>query len=212
MKSEGLKLYRPVGLAELALVFDFGMRAFPPRLPEQPIFYPVLNRNYAEEIAGQWNTTDERSGHAGYVTAFEVDDYVKQFAPQTVGNNTHQELWVPAEKLSEFNSHLMGQIQTVQTFFGRNFVGYIPEKFGLKGKNAVEQLVCLEGVLEYNGMDFICEIAANAKAIYLNFPFWLKHDFGEVGLGCEKKQRVLNAIKKVWQEQKPAILLCENSN
>lgn len=35
-------LWRPVGLAEMGLVFDSGMRRFPPRLPEQPIFYPVL--------------------------------------------------------------------------------------------------------------------------------------------------------------------------
>ncbi|MDJ0699325.1 MAG: hypothetical protein QNJ07_05670 [Woeseiaceae bacterium] len=36
-------LYRPVGPAELDLIRDSGWQEFPPRLPEQPIFYPVLN-------------------------------------------------------------------------------------------------------------------------------------------------------------------------
>ena len=36
---------------ELRLVYEAGLKAFPPRLPEQPIFYPVLNFGYAEQIA-----------------------------------------------------------------------------------------------------------------------------------------------------------------
>jgi hypothetical protein len=53
-------LYRPVGRRELDLIRDSGMRAFPPRLPEQPIFYPVLTLEYARRIARDWNTKDER--------------------------------------------------------------------------------------------------------------------------------------------------------
>ena len=65
-----MKLWRPVGLNELALVFDAGMRAFPPRLPGQPIFYPVMNVGYAVEIARDWNTKEAPYG--GYVLGFEV--------------------------------------------------------------------------------------------------------------------------------------------
>jgi len=36
--------------------------AFPPRLPEQPIFYPVTNEKYAAEIASKWSTADKASG------------------------------------------------------------------------------------------------------------------------------------------------------
>jgi hypothetical protein len=46
-------LYRPVGPKELALIAESGFREFPPRLPEQPIFYPVTNEEYwipAEEL------------------------------------------------------------------------------------------------------------------------------------------------------------------
>jgi hypothetical protein len=35
-------LYRPAGQAELDLIAGSGFTAFPPRLPGQPVFYPVL--------------------------------------------------------------------------------------------------------------------------------------------------------------------------
>lgn len=67
-------LYRPIGPAELELIAAVGFRAFPPRLPEQPIFYPATNELYATRIAREWNVRD--SG-AGFVTRFVVDaDYV----------------------------------------------------------------------------------------------------------------------------------------
>lgn len=43
------ELFRPVGLYELRLIAAGGYRAFPPRLPTQPIFYPVLNLEYATQ-------------------------------------------------------------------------------------------------------------------------------------------------------------------
>ena len=56
-------LYRPVGESELILIAESKYTAFPPRLPEQPIFYPVLNEQYAAEIAKRWNTKDKNSGY-----------------------------------------------------------------------------------------------------------------------------------------------------
>ena len=109
-------LYRPVGPQELALIAASGFAKFPPRLPEQPIFYPVCNEEYAREIAERWNVPD--SG-AGYVTKFSVDEaYVSQFAIQTVGARRHQELWVPCEQLAEFNDHIVGAIEVVARFEG----------------------------------------------------------------------------------------------
>ncbi|MCW5960282.1 MAG: hypothetical protein KIS76_08975 [Pyrinomonadaceae bacterium] len=49
--SKTITLFRPVGKNELALIEESDFTAFPPRLPEQPIFYPVLNENYAIQIA-----------------------------------------------------------------------------------------------------------------------------------------------------------------
>ncbi len=110
-------LFRPVGKAELDLIEMTDNTAFPPRLPNQPIFYPVLNQKYAEEIAERWNTKDIYSGYKGYVLKFIVDDaYISRFTVQTVGNRYHQELWIPAEELENFNKHIIGKIEIVREF------------------------------------------------------------------------------------------------
>lgn len=66
-------LYRPIGLKELELIATSNFRKFPPRLEWQPIFYPVLNEQYACQIAQEWNTKDAFSGYIGMVTKFEID-------------------------------------------------------------------------------------------------------------------------------------------
>ena len=97
-------LFRPVGINELRLIAESDFRAFPPRLPQQPIFYPVLVREYAVQIARDWNVLE--SGQVGFVTRFEIDDpFANRYPIQVVGDKRHQELWVPAEELAEFNSH-----------------------------------------------------------------------------------------------------------
>lgn len=111
-----MTLYRPVGTAELKLIEKSGYKCFPPRLPEQPIFYPVLNEKYASEIAERWNVKDT-DDHKGYVTVFEVDDeYCSQFEIHTVGRSYHQELWIPAEELENFNQHIIGTIKVIGEF------------------------------------------------------------------------------------------------
>lgn len=113
-------LFRPVGQKELELIRESGFRAFPPRLPYQPIFYPVLNEEYAAAIARDWNTKDAASGYVGYVTRFAVDtEYLRQFPVQTVGGRIHQELWVPAEELEKFNRHIIGTIEVISEFRGQ---------------------------------------------------------------------------------------------
>lgn len=117
-------LFRPTGLVELKLVAEAGWRAWPPRLPDQPIFYPVLSRDYARKIARDWNSVDRFSGFIGFVTEFEIDDdYGKRFDIRTVAGRDHQELWVPAEQLDEFNQHIVGCIRVVEAFPGANFEG-----------------------------------------------------------------------------------------
>lgn len=107
-------LYRPVGPAELDLIRDSGWRAFPPRLPEQPIFYPVLNQAYAAQIAKEWNVKESGSG---FVTRFDVEaEYLEKFPRQVVGGSIHEELWVPAGELEEFNSKIVGRIEVVESF------------------------------------------------------------------------------------------------
>jgi len=113
-----ITLYRPVGQAELDLIAASGYKAFPPRLPEQPIFYPVLNREYAEQIARDWNTRDERSGYVGYVTEFQVDaEYLGRFEIKKVGGKEHLEYWIPSDELETFNSHIQGMIRVINRFW-----------------------------------------------------------------------------------------------
>jgi hypothetical protein len=117
-----ITLYRPVGQKELDLVKDSGNKKFPPRLEWQPIFYPVMNQPYAEQIALEWNTKDEFSGYAGYVLAFDLaEDYLQQFPIQNVGGEIHNELWVPAGQLEEFNDNIVGEIRLVKSFYGEKF-------------------------------------------------------------------------------------------
>lgn len=56
-------LYRPVGPNELKKIEDSGWKKFPLRLLEQPIFYPVLNEEYAIQIARDWNVPASGSGY-----------------------------------------------------------------------------------------------------------------------------------------------------
>ena len=107
-------LYRPVGQVEYELIVQSNFTEYPPRLPEQPIFYPVLNECYAREIAEKWNRRYPDAQYTGYVTTFEIDDaYISQFPVQTVGSYYHQEFWIPAEELPEFNRHIIGKIKIV---------------------------------------------------------------------------------------------------
>jgi hypothetical protein len=110
-------LFRPVGQAELDLIEHSAWTAFPPRLEFQPIFYPVCNRQYADEIAERWNTKDPASGFVGYVTEFDIDaTYLEGFSVQTVGAGYHQEYWIPSEELANFNRHIVGPIRVVGEF------------------------------------------------------------------------------------------------
>jgi len=109
-----ITLYRPVGPKELELIEASGWRAFPKRLPGQPVFYPVLNEDYATQIARDWNAKQEG---VGYVTRFEVNaEYARRYPPQTVGSSLHKELWVPAEELPEFNANIVGEIKVIAEF------------------------------------------------------------------------------------------------
>ncbi|WP_291147398.1 ADP-ribosylation/crystallin J1 [Flavobacterium sp. UBA7680] len=115
---ETTRLYRPVGLKEMELIADLEYKAFPPRLDWQPIFYPVTNQQYAEQIALEWNTVDEFSGFIAIVTAFEVKtSFLEKYEVQNVGDKNHNELWIPSEDLNDFNSNIVGEIEIVKVQF-----------------------------------------------------------------------------------------------
>jgi hypothetical protein len=201
-----LILWRPVGLAEMALVFESEMRAFPPRLPEQPIFYPVLVQDYADQIARDWNTQNEP--HAGYVLRMEIpDDYAAGFSAQTAGGTVHRELWVPAEELETFNAKMTTPITVERAFFGARFRGHVPEKFGLRGADAYKQIATMIGTMDYSMFDFTMEVSANRLSFFLNFPFWTCAGAERLGVEPVQLDRCLDAIRKAWSfSPKPAPL------
>lgn len=114
--EDTVTLFRPVGPKELELIRKSDWREFPPRLPEQPIFYPVLNEEYATQIARDWNAK-RGDGKSGYVTRFRVRrEFLEPYHARTVGGSVHQEYWIPAEELPDFNRHLVGAIEVIAEF------------------------------------------------------------------------------------------------
>lgn len=108
---ELVTLYRPTSPAEWQLVIESGCRRWPPRLVGQPIFYPVTNEAYANEIAQKWNVP---ASGAGLVTRFFVPkDFMQRYPVQCVGAEHHTEWWIPAEELDELNDHIVGTIELI---------------------------------------------------------------------------------------------------
>lgn len=114
MSEDTITLWRPVGSAELQLIEANAMRAFPPRLPEQPIFYPVTTEEYAVKIARDWNVP---AGGAGFVTRFHVrKTFISRYEVQDAGGKAHREYWIPAEDLDAFNAAIVDKIEVVREF------------------------------------------------------------------------------------------------
>lgn len=114
MSERTTTLWRPVGPVELDLIRQSSMRAFPPRLPEQPIFYPVVTEDYAIKIARDWNVSESGSG---FVTRFDVrSDFLAAYRIEEAGGRAHREYWIPAEDLDAFNAAIVGQIVVTHSF------------------------------------------------------------------------------------------------
>jgi hypothetical protein len=113
-EPQTITLFRPVGPKELELIRAANFRAFPPRLPEQPIFYPVLTEAYAVKIARDWNVPASGSG---YVTRFKVQKaFLDRYEVQLAGGRDHQEYWIPAEDLRAFNEAIVGTIDVIAEY------------------------------------------------------------------------------------------------
>ncbi len=114
--NETVTLFRPVGAKELALIEVSDFAAFPSRLTEQPIFYPVLNEEYATQIARDWNAKYNED-KIGYVTKFEVrKKFLDKYDVKIVGGRMHEEYWIPAKELQTFNRNIVGKIEVIAEF------------------------------------------------------------------------------------------------
>ncbi len=112
--TETVTLYRPIGPKEFALIKANNFKSWPPRLPHQPIFYPVTNERYATEITTKWNMPE--SG-VGYVTQFKVKkSFMANYKIHVVGASYHTEWWIKAEQLNELNQNIVGHIEVIATY------------------------------------------------------------------------------------------------
>lgn len=111
MNEETIVMYRPTGPEELKLVAESGYKKWPPRLPDQPIFYPVTNEEYAKQIAMKWNV---KSRGVGYVTKFKVKKaFADKYELHKVGGAEHTEWWIPADDLEKLNENIVGLIEVI---------------------------------------------------------------------------------------------------
>jgi hypothetical protein len=194
-------LYRPVGLFELERILEDGARGFPPRLPGQPFFYPVLAHAYAEQIARDWNAPDAGSGHAGFVTAFEVDAaYVARFEERVVGASVHRELWVPAAELPRFNAHLRSRVRVTRAFYGEHYAGPAPGALGEGDPR--RQLGALAALLAVRPLD----VRAHAALVWANFALWTE---ALVEHGPGEARRALELVRVQWATAFPEVPLPE---
>lgn len=203
------KLFRPVGIKEMNLIFESDLKEYPPRLPEQPIFYPVNNIEYARQIALEWNTKSA-PGFCGFVTQFEIDeDYINRFNEQIVGSKVHSEIWVPAEELNEFNSHIIGKIQVVDSFYGKGYKGLDSVFSILKGKNIVEQFIVFHELVKKDKTLFNQEIKTQWKIILTNYKYWCVNSFEEQDIYEKEKNETLDNIKEAWNQIHPDLILID---
>lgn len=181
-------LFRPVGVRELQLILRSGARAFPPRLPEQPFFYPVLNVGYAEQIARDWNARDEVSGHVGFVTSFDLPtEYVDGFEVRVVGAREHQELWIPADQLPELNARLISRIRVLSSFYGPGYSG-----------DAVAHLEELARTLAASPAGLERAVHREWERVLEHHGFWAASNQDELGIAAGSVAAVLRALHACW--------------
>ena len=113
-EEDTILLFRSTGPAELEQLKENDFTRWPPRLPDQPIFYPVLHESYAEEVARNWNVPEDRMA---YVTRFLVKkSFIDQYELHMVGGELHIEYWIPAEDLEALNDNIVGKIEVIGEF------------------------------------------------------------------------------------------------
>jgi len=195
--EETLTLYRPVGLKEAELVVAEGCAGFPPRLPDQPFFYPVLDADYARQIARDWNARDAGSGHVGFVTTFEVEaPLAARYPVRTVGGRRHQELWVPAEELADFNAHLVGPIRFTEVWYGPGFEGFdtLPA--------LLEELPLTLGIGDTD-LPFLSLVRDLPDAVLVNLRWWERVPAQVLGLDEDRRAAVLERLRVAWARVNP---------
>lgn len=203
-------LWRPVGLAEMQLIYEAGMRAYPPRLPSQPIFYPVLYEEYATKISRNWNATE--APFAGYVTRSEVaDDFARDYPPRIVGSRDDAELWIPAEDLDRFNAALIGRVTVVSAHFGARFRGQVSIEGELAGQDAIRQIGTLAAASALGSLEACLGSPGCKLAVFLHLPFWSVCSAEVAGLSQFALRDLLESLRQWWSVEGSGVALPEHT-
>lgn len=73
-----------------------------------------MNEEYAIQIARDWNFPALGSG---FVTRFSLrKEFIDKFEIQNVGGEIHNEPWIPAEQIEQFNENIVGYIEVTKEF------------------------------------------------------------------------------------------------
>lgn len=196
-----VKLYRPVGVYELDLILQDGSSGFPKRLPSQPIFYPVLTKEYARDIASKWNTQDKNSGYAGYITSFNMPkEYIDKFEVHTVGNDTHKEIWVNSSDLDKWNRNIIGDILIEEAFYGEQYTGNKKDSVFCKNMDFRQQLKNINQLKNSNEMDYTAAVLYDWDVVTQNYLIWTKMDFDSDGIADTDKCQLLEEIKLLLEK------------
>ena len=107
-------LYKSLTPAQFAGVIQSDWRELAAESPDQKMFYPKLNRQYAEMVARMLNLAHY---NAAYVVKFNVNAlFLARYEIQTVAYDEHQEYKIPIEDLPLLNCHIVGIIEVVSAF------------------------------------------------------------------------------------------------
>jgi len=138
--QNSITLYRPIGPGQLTAIIRAHWREFPPRLAHQPFFFPLLDKQYAQRVARQWNLSN--SG-AGFVTQFKVQaDFLDQYEPKRIGGPSNWEYRIPAHALVDFNQHILGQIQVVDAYFSQQ--PRMAEQLAFPPRHPIQQVAAMQ--------------------------------------------------------------------
>ncbi|MBZ0308385.1 MAG: hypothetical protein K8I82_20130 [Anaerolineae bacterium] len=196
MSEQTRTLYRPVGLKEAELILVKGV--FPPRPPEEALFYPYLYEAYAEQVARERYIREENKGYAGFVTEFKVRrSYIDKFKERIVGDDIHAEFWIPVIELDELNQNIEGRIEITAAFYGEKYTGQWHRYL-----SAEELFIVLYRTCQHYNQVCWGEIRQNRHAVLLNYEYWKRHDFGDA-MSEEQKLSFLRKIAVIWEKKIP---------
>lgn len=133
------------------------------------------------------------------MTEFDInEEYVSKYEPHIVGSAQHEELWVPAEKLSEFNLQIVAPIRISHAFYGEQYIG---KNNKMEDASYIEQFILFRNLKNYNLMDFSYSIQESWKAVAFNYIAWSNYDYTQDIEEIEKKS-LLQEIKEILIQNK----------